>query len=59
MYLLIFCIVYITFLMYIVITLLIKNHNLEEDNLKLSIQTNNLLRENSKLRRELVKDVLY
>lgn len=49
--------VFISALIICIIGLLIKNHDLEVDNLKLSHQTTLLLKENSKLRKELIKSV--
>lgn len=51
--------VFISFLILCIIGLLYKNRELEVDNLKLSHQTTLLLKENSKLRKELVEDGLY
>lgn len=53
MFTLIFICVFITFLILCILWLLYKNHDLQIDNEKLSHQTNELLRENSKLRKEL------
>lgn len=52
MFALIFICVFISALMICIIGLLVKNHDLEEDNVKLSRQTTLLLKENSKLRKE-------
>lgn len=49
--------VFISALIICILCLLYKNHDLQIDNLKLSHQTTELLRENSKLRKEL-KNVL-
>lgn len=49
--------VFISALIICILWLLYKNHDLEVDNLKLSHQTTELLKENSKLRKELVKNV--
>lgn len=51
--------VFISFLILCIIGLLYKNRELEVDNLKLSHQTTDLLKENSRLRKELVEDGLY
>ena len=57
MFALIFICVFISALIIYILWLLYKNHDLEEDNLKLSHQTTLLLKENSKLRKELIKNV--
>jgi sensor histidine kinase regulating citrate/malate metabolism len=57
MFALIFAFVYITFLIIMLLLEIYKNHELEKDNQKLSLEVNKLLRENSKLRKEL-KNVL-
>lgn len=49
--------VFISGLIICILGLLYKNHDLEVDNIKLSHQTTELLKENSKLRKELVKNV--
>lgn len=59
MFALIFICVFISALIICIIGLLYKNHDLEEDNLKLSHQTTLLLKENSKLRKELVENGLF
>lgn len=54
MFALIIISVIITCLVLCIIYLLYKNFDLERDNMKLSKQTNDLLKENSKLRKELL-----
>ena len=49
--------VFILGLIICILGLLYKNHDLEVDNVKLSHQTTELLKENSKLRKELVRNV--
>lgn len=57
MFALIFLSISVSGLILCILWLLYKNHDLQIDNLKLSHQTTELLKENSKLRKEL-KDVL-
>lgn len=54
MFALIFICIFISALILCILWLLYKNHDLQIDNLKLSHQTNELLRENSKLRKEIL-----
>ena len=54
MFALILLCVTISFLILYIIYLIYKINDLEKDNLKLSHQTNELLRENSKLRKEII-----
>lgn len=54
MFALIFAGVYITFLIVILLFNICKNHELEKDNQKLSLEVNRLLVENSKLRKEII-----
>ena len=54
MFTLIFICIVISALILCILWLLYKNHDLQIDNEKLSHQTNELLRENSKLRKELL-----